>query len=100
MKKKKKKINLYICPSCGGEIVTKDVNDGIAPLIIDCDFCDGFMHTSFYRCDQTLEYSHELFKPTHNWLHNTYKHWPLLYKEKLQEAREGGLDIRKRVECL
>lgn len=56
------KINVYIC-SCGAEMVTRDVDDGVTPFMTDCEKCGKFMQSSFYKVDQGLQPTHEWYRP-------------------------------------
>ena len=59
--------NAYICKDCGGATVTVDRDDGVTPFMLRCrakEGCGGWAESSFYRCDQSLEATHEWYKPS------------------------------------
>jgi hypothetical protein len=45
------KLNRYTCQLCGSAIITKDVDDGVTPFLIDCvsNRCQGMMQSACYR---------------------------------------------------
>lgn len=49
--------NKYTCRVCGHTIFTLDVEDGVTPFMLACRSptqCKGWMHSGYYRIDQTL----------------------------------------------
>ena len=41
--------NAYTCDGCHRTIVTKDIDEGVTPFMIDCRDCDGLMKSHFYN---------------------------------------------------
>jgi hypothetical protein len=61
------KINTYRCDTCRKQIVVAHVDEGVTPMFLLCratPLCPGRMTSAMYRCDQTLEPTHEWYKPT------------------------------------
>jgi len=89
----KGKKNIYTCKICGGKIVTIDKDDGITPFMIDCQVnekCEGYMHSSFYAIDQSLEPKFEWCRP------DSLDIYPEEFREAMKEhIDKGGLDIRR-----
>lgn len=83
------KINVYSCPN-GHHTITKDVDKGVTPFMHLCATCKEMAHSSFYKCDQTLEPVEEWYRPS---LEETLK----LRKKQggmLDHILQGGLDVR------
>ncbi|MGX9389778.1 hypothetical protein ACWX0K_10870 [Nitrobacteraceae bacterium UC4446_H13] len=63
----KGKKNIYTCDTCGGHIVTVDIDAGVTPFMIACkvaETCEGTMRSSLYRVfDQSMRASHEWYRP-------------------------------------
>lgn len=85
------RINVYVCESCGGKTVTKDVDEGVTPFMLCCRAtldCEGYAYSSHYRVDQAQPWGWEWFKPT-----------PEEIAAKPEAHRDhylkGGLDIRE-----
>lgn len=59
------KLNIYVCESCREHIVTRDMDEGVTPFMILCEFCEtGKMKSSFYRVfDQTMKEGYHWYKP-------------------------------------
>ncbi len=60
--------NVYICPSCAGQIVTIDREEGVTPFMLKCraeDGChNGMMQSCFYIVpDDCPEPQWEWYKP-------------------------------------
>ena len=89
----KGKINVYGCQTCGGKIVTIDLDKGITPFMIGCKAtpeCDGDMYSSFYNVDQSLEAEYEWYRP------KSVEHYPAEHRKMMQDhIDKGGLDMRK-----
>jgi hypothetical protein len=80
--------NLYTCDTCGGEVVTIDTDKGVTPFMISCRAtpgCEGFMNSSFYRCDPSRVAQFEWYRP------ETLKGFG---KETIEHLRKGGLLLR------
>lgn len=85
--------NIYTCGTCGGHVVTVDVDAGVTPFMIECKAapmgCQGYMQSSMYRVfDQRMRASWEWYKPT------------VLEVGQLSEAEQhhvaqGGLLLRR-----
>lgn len=62
------RLNIYTCHECGEHIVSKDVDEGVTPFIIQCQFgCHGRMYSSFYRVfdpEGKMKWTHEWYRPT------------------------------------
>lgn len=85
----KGKKNKYICDSCGGEIITVDLDDGVTPAFLRCkisDDCRGTMHSSWYRVKTTRPAQYEWFKPA------SLKGYSRGMKQHIEM---GGLVLRK-----
>ena len=63
------KKNMYVCDTCGGHIITKDIAAGTTPFLIACQAthgCPGRMGSSFYKVfdpENRLAHTHEWYKP-------------------------------------
>lgn len=86
----KGKLNIYVCQSCRGHIVTRDVDDGVTPMFIQCRAprnCDGQMQSSMYRVfDQSMREDHQWYRPSA--VEVLPEHWR-------SHVEMGGLLIRK-----
>lgn len=83
------KKNSYRCQTCGGFIITLDVDEGTTPFMLLCRAtpgCKGFMYSSFYSCPQSFQHSYEFFKPVSLEGYDA---------DMLEHFRKGGLDFRK-----
>ena len=62
------RLNIYTCDKCHGHIVTRDVDEGTTPFMIDClstEGCGGRMVSSMYRVfDQSMRPDYEWYKPS------------------------------------
>lgn len=62
------KLNIYVCDTCRGHIVTRDVDEGVTPAFLNCratEDCEGTMQSSMYRVfDQTMREDHQWFRPS------------------------------------
>ena len=58
------RINRYTCNQCRQSIVTKDVDEGVTPFMIGCQFdhCGGMMTSSFYMVVAGVSHTHEFYK--------------------------------------
>jgi len=87
------KKNIYICQTCGGKIVTIDKDEGTTPFMIDCEVnkeCSGYMYSSFYQVDQSLEPEFEWYMP------DSLDVYPEEFRETMKEhIDKSGLDIRR-----
>lgn len=85
-----KRINTYTCFKSGHITVTKDVDEGTTPMIIDCPKCGMQAQSSWYDCDQDQDHTHEWYSP--------------LRVEKIKDpgmrehVNAGGLMMRKKGE--
>jgi hypothetical protein len=59
--------NMYVCDTCRGHIVTRDVDEGTTPFMLACRAtagCKGRMRSSMYRVfDGAIAASHEWYRP-------------------------------------
>ena len=87
MEEKGKK-NAYDCGTCGGRIVTVNIDEGVTPFMLGCRAtpgCGGMMMSQWYRIDQELKPNYEWFRPD----------VVTEYDEELKEhVRQGGLILR------
>ncbi len=61
-----RRLNLYTCVACRGEVVTIDTDKGVTPFMISCRAtpgCRGFMRSSFYHCDPARVAQFEWYRP-------------------------------------
>ncbi len=58
------KINTYTCPA-GHIMVTRDVDEGVTPMMKACPTCGQPAHSGFYNVDHSLIPTHEWYKPAH-----------------------------------
>lgn len=64
------RLNIYVCDDCGLHIVTKDVDQGTTPFIVNCQCtprCLGKMYSSMYRVwdpKEKMRWTHEWYKPS------------------------------------
>ncbi len=90
MSEKAGAINVYVCQSCGTEVVTRNKHDGTTPFMVGCVACPGVSYSSFYRVDQTLTPTHEWFKPM---TAGERKRW-MRDPDTAEHVRLGGLCLR------
>ena len=85
----KGKKNCYTC-QLGHTTVTIDRDKGVTPFMTKCrhEKCQEIAHSSFYRCDQSLE-------PTHEWYRPKTSALPNLDGNTLRHVQQGGLLLRK-----
>lgn len=61
------KLNIYVCEACRGHIVTRDLDDGTTPFMVDCratEACRGMMKSSLYRVfDQSIAEGWHWYRP-------------------------------------
>lgn len=99
MPEAKRAVNVYRCPH-GHQTVTRDVAEGVTPFMIGCPTCKaagtppderGFRsvmaQSSFYRVDQSLEHSHEWYRPEST---------AGLDPDTAEHVRNGGLLLREK----
>ncbi|WP_342163120.1 hypothetical protein [Methylobacterium sp. SD21] len=64
----KGKLNIYTCGTCRGHVVTKDLDEGVTPFMMECRAtagCRGDMRSSMYRVyDQEMRPDFEWYRPT------------------------------------
>lgn len=64
----KGKVNIYVCRTCRGHIVTRDIDAGVTPFMLKCRAkleCDGDMQSSMYRVfDQEVREDYQWYRPT------------------------------------
>lgn len=90
------RINVYTCKSCGHQIVTIDIEEGVTPFMIDCKICKKDATSSFYRVPEGLVPTHEWYKPTVKELKKLYGHNANLLMNMKDHVKSGGLDLRKK----
>jgi len=96
------KINAYICGQLHSTI-TQNKDEGVTPMFITCDQCNGRATSKMYMVDQALQPTHEWFKPTEDEIKfearkmAKYHHIPYdgIYNSLKEHARKGGLSLRK-----
>jgi hypothetical protein len=52
-----RRLNQYVCRTCGGVITTIDRDEGVTPMMLACRAttdCDGSMFSAMYRVDPNL----------------------------------------------
>jgi hypothetical protein len=82
------RLNKYTCKSCGGEIITIDIDEGTTPFMLLCRVkadCGGHMYSSFYRNVHG--------KPTYQWRKPTLTEYRQSSAATKQHYEMGGLGI-------
>ncbi len=85
------RFNVYVCRSCRGHIVTRDVDKGVTPFTTSCkvtDGCPGLMQSSMYRVAQFGPETHQWFRPANA---------AGLTQNTLDHVARGGLLLREAV---
>lgn len=86
------KLNIYVCRTCRGHMVTRDVDKGTTPFMVGCRVtpgCAGNMQSSMYQVfDQEMAESHQWFRPASA---------DGLTLAELAHVRQGGLLLREAV---
>ncbi len=85
------KKNIYKCDTCGHQIVTINLADGVTSFMVACRSdrrCTGFMHSMFYNVDQSLN-------PTHEWYRPEGKELKRMSEAMQYHVQMGGLDLRQ-----
>ena len=83
------KLNVYVCEVCRGKTITRDLEAGVTPFLIQCRAkpgCKGHAQSLMYRCDQDL-------KETHQW--RLPKPSDILSEGELNHVANGGLLLRE-----
>ena len=93
------RVNVYVFPY-GHRTVTRNMAEGVTPFMIGCPPCKaagalrnepGFRYpmaeSSFYRVDQTLDHSHEWYRP---------ESIVGLDPDTAEHVRNGGLLLREK----
>ncbi len=86
-------VNFYTCQVCGGQIITRNKDDGTTPFMIDCEAskdCDGFMYSGFYKIDQHSEATFEWYRPK-----TAGERKKLDNPDVAEHVRQGGLLLRR-----
>lgn len=61
----KGEVNCYTCDTCGRVTKTRDADDGVTPMGIECPFCHGDAMSSFYQdIAPDIPVTHEFYRPT------------------------------------
>lgn len=106
----KERMNLYMC-QYGCHNVTVDVDEGVTPFMIDCEFrgrpdrplnpnyakdgrCVGVAKSTFYP--QQLPPGAPYPKPTHEWYRPSKEELSMLSLAEIEHVNNGGLLLRKR----
>jgi ribosomal protein L40E len=98
MPEEKGLINVYVCQTCGSQIVTINREEGTTPFMIRCEAttgwrqtrCQGNCFSSFYRVDQKTAPTHEWYRPT-----TTGERKKLADPAVAEHVRLGGLLLRR-----
>lgn len=84
-------LNIYVCNTCRGHIVTRDKERGVTPFAVRCyakEGCVGSMKSSMYRVfDQDMLESHQWVRPEPT---------DILDSQTLDHVSKGGLILRPR----
>jgi transcription elongation factor Elf1 len=102
-RKMKNRWNLYVCVSlkinrmnfietkngCGAEILTRDVDRGVTPIVITCKNCGGTMTSRFYRIPDEIKYRHR--EADAIWRKPTEAEYALLDPNEKERVDYGGL---------
>jgi hypothetical protein len=86
------KKNAYCCRACGFTFISIDRDDGTTPFLTKCEapeVCHGTAQSSLYRIDQSLEPTHEWYKP------DAVEVATIRSPAVLQHVAMGGLLMRK-----
>jgi hypothetical protein len=86
-------INVYVCETCGGEIVTRDVDEGVTPFMLACRAtpgCNGRMTSRFYNVDP--RYADHV---THEWFRPSKAVMQAAGADAREHYKGGGLDLRR-----
>lgn len=81
--------NRYVCDTCGKDVITVNIDDGVTPFMILCKAtpgCRGAMRSSFYQVPQELPAQFEWFRP------ESFKGYSRAMREHFEN---GGLDLRE-----
>lgn len=87
--------NVYVCAECHGKVRTRDVADGVTPMMIRClvkEGCLGMMHSLFYRSAKFPQDAPK--EPTHEWYKPTTEEIKAMPKEHRFHYENGGLRLR------
>lgn len=90
------KKNSYVCNTCGNEIVTVNLADGVTPFAIACRAkwpgeCDGVAQSQFYRIDQSRLADWGWYRPEDKDLEQMELTTPGI----ADHVNRGGLVLRK-----
>lgn len=80
--------NVYTCRLCGYKVKTVDEHEGVTPMFIHCDKCNGIMNSSMYR-DILPD-----CRPTKGWYRPTFKEFLQLGIHERDHVMLGGLLLR------
>lgn len=103
--------NAYYCETCGGYIVTIDIDDGVTPFMLACrvkgeprsegNDCNGMMESMFYPKPPWPArdgYGHEIpTEPSYEWYTPTgaeLKRMRRRERDLYEHVRQGGLVLR------
>lgn len=87
------KPNIYDCPKCGGETVTRHVDEGVAPFLLGCKAtpgCHGMARSRFYEVPAETE-----DRSTHEWFKPSKQEYRKLSRAMKEHVDLGGLDLRE-----
>lgn len=56
-------VNCYTCRACGARHVTRNVDAGVTPFLIQCRRCGDMASSCFYRVDQSTAPGFEWYRP-------------------------------------
>lgn len=85
-----RRLNIYTCDTCREHIVTEDIDRGVTPFLISCEYCTrGKMRSSMYRVfDLSMKEGYHWYTPSADELERDTP-WAREHVEK------GGLLLRK-----
>lgn len=87
-------VNVYVCRTCKGRIVTKNRQEGTTPFMTGCHAtpdCKGTMQSMGYRVNQDEVPTHEWFRPVTT---GERRRW-LRDPGTAEHVRMGGLVLRE-----
>lgn len=81
--------NAYVCPACGGQIITVNLVSGVTPMLLACRAtpdCEGTMASQWYPAWANDR------APTHEWYRQKIKR--RMSEDMKDHILMGGLSIR------
>lgn len=79
------KTNVYVCQTCGHQIITRHIDEGVTPFMISCRRCKGQAYSLFYRAGaDSSPIVHAVWKKEPNkWWGNS--------EQQAEHASKGGV---------